>query len=46
MPNIAKTMIDLDAQLEHGQEMANVKAIPGERWFSLETRIEEDFKEY
>ena len=46
MPNIAKTMIDLDAQLEHGQEIANVKAIPGERWFPLETRIEEDFKEY
>lgn len=46
MPNIAKTMIDLDAQLAHGQEMANVKAIPGERWFPLETRIEEDFKEY
>ena len=40
MPNIAKMMIDLDAQLAHGQEMSNVKAIPGERWVPLETRIE------
>ena len=39
-------MIDLDAQLERGEALTNIRAIPGERWFPLETRIEEDFKEY
>ena len=42
---ISENMIDLDKEMLTGS-MTNIKAIPGERWFPLETTIEEDFKEY
>ena len=45
MTMIKKEMIDLDQQMLDG-ELTNIKAIPGERWFPLETTIEQDFKEY
>lgn len=46
MSYISKTMIDLDEQMLKGEEMTNIKAIPGERWFPLETTIDQDFVEY
>lgn len=39
-------MIDLDKCLLEGRELPDIKAIEGERWFPLETKIEEDMTSY
>lgn len=38
----AQEMIDMDKILLSGKPMPDIKAIPGERWFPLNTTIEED----
>lgn len=39
-------MIDLNKCLIKGVPLPEVKAVPGERWFALETTIEEDMQNY
>lgn len=39
-------MIDLDEYVAKGEPLPDIKAVPGERWFALETSFEDDMVEY
>ena len=46
MSNITDNTIDLDQLFAEGKELPEIAPAPGERWFPLETRLEDDLKDY